>query len=72
MVTDFIEDFMETDNFRFHLDDMFGEGSPPLAWDQRREYTRDRVQLYYQVSCLWHGLSRADRSNHRDFLVTLL
>ncbi|GAQ80087.1 hypothetical protein KFL_000450440 [Klebsormidium nitens] len=52
MVTDFIEDFMETDNFRFHLDDMFGDGAPPLAWDQRREYTRDRVQLYYQENAM--------------------
>jgi hypothetical protein len=50
MITDFIEDFMETDNFQLHLDDMYGEGAPLLGWDQKQEYTRDRIQLYYQVS----------------------
>jgi hypothetical protein len=50
MITDFIEDFMETDNFQLHLDDMYGEGAPPLGWDQKQKYTRDRIQLYYQVS----------------------
>lgn len=26
---------------------MFGPEAPPLEWDTAREYTRDRVELYY-------------------------
>jgi len=30
---------------------MFGEGAPPLEWDQLGAYTRERVELYYRVEC---------------------
>jgi hypothetical protein len=26
---------------------MFGPDAPPLPWDEAREYTRDRIELYY-------------------------
>jgi hypothetical protein len=28
---------------------MFSESSPPLPWDDKHAYTRDAVELYYQV-----------------------
>ncbi|CAK9212403.1 unnamed protein product [Sphagnum troendelagicum] len=29
---------------------MFGGDLPPLSWDTRNEYTRNRVELYYQAN----------------------
>lgn len=28
---------------------MFSEGCPPLPWDKENAYTRDAVELYYEV-----------------------
>lgn len=28
---------------------MFSESSPPLPWDENHAYTRDTIELYYQV-----------------------
>ena len=33
------------------LHQMFGEEAPPLEWDEKKEYTRDRVELYYLANC---------------------
>lgn len=30
-----------------HLDAMFGPDAPPVGWDERNEYTRQRLELYY-------------------------
>ncbi|XP_022159856.1 tetratricopeptide repeat protein 4 homolog isoform X2 [Momordica charantia] len=49
MSSDFIEDFCETDMFSAHLDMMFSEGCPPLPWDVENKYTREAVELYYEV-----------------------
>ncbi|XP_043703489.1 tetratricopeptide repeat protein 4 homolog isoform X2 [Telopea speciosissima] len=49
MSSDFIEDFCETDMFSPHLDMMFSESCPPLPWDKEHTYTRDAVELYYEV-----------------------
>ncbi|XP_039135056.1 tetratricopeptide repeat protein 4 homolog [Dioscorea cayenensis subsp. rotundata] len=49
MSSDLIEDFCETDVFATHLDMMFSEDSPPLEWDKKHAYTRNAVELYYQV-----------------------
>jgi hypothetical protein len=32
---------------------MFSESSPPLPWDENHTYTRDTIELYYQV-CTKH------------------
>lgn len=29
---------------------MFSEGSPPLQWDEKNNYTREAIELYYKVS----------------------
>ena len=47
MQQDAIEDFCERDTFTSHLDVMFGPEAPPLDWDVRKEYSRDRVELYF-------------------------
>ena len=47
MQQDLIEDALEGDSIGDHLDVMFGEGAPPLPWDEAREYARPRVELYY-------------------------
>ncbi|KAG9154340.1 hypothetical protein Leryth_000785, partial [Lithospermum erythrorhizon] len=49
MSSDIIEDFCEIDMFSTHLDNMFSESSPPLPWDAEGSYTRDTVELYYEV-----------------------
>jgi Cns1/TTC4 Wheel domain len=61
MQNDCIEDFSEAHTFRDHLDVMFGEGTPPLVWDEAGNYTRERVQLYY--------LSHAGKPMTREQLV---
>ncbi|KAJ7529014.1 hypothetical protein O6H91_15G030400 [Diphasiastrum complanatum] len=52
MASDFIEDFAEFDTFAMHLDMMFGTSAPPLAWDERHEYSRDNIELYYQANAV--------------------
>lgn len=49
MSSDFIEDFCETDMFAAHLDMMFSESCPPLAWDKEHSYTREAIELYYEA-----------------------
>ncbi|KAG6724526.1 hypothetical protein I3842_03G261700 [Carya illinoinensis] len=49
MSSDFIEDFCETDMFSAHLDMMFSESCPPLPWDKENNYTREAIELYYEV-----------------------
>lgn len=31
---------------------MFSESSPPLPWDEEQNYTREAVELYYEVTVL--------------------
>jgi len=50
MQQDIVEDVHEAELLSSHLDVMFGEDSPPLEWDQQNAYTRDRVELYYQLN----------------------
>eukprot|EP00246_Nothoceros_aenigmaticus_P015022 TRINITY_DN6027_c0_g1_i1.p1 TRINITY_DN6027_c0_g1~~TRINITY_DN6027_c0_g1_i1.p1 ORF type:complete len:393 (-),score=63.74 TRINITY_DN6027_c0_g1_i1:269-1447(-) len=50
MTSDLVEDFCEIESFSVHLDEMFGKGSPPLLWDERHEYSRDRVLLHYYAN----------------------
>ncbi|XP_024540503.1 tetratricopeptide repeat protein 4 homolog [Selaginella moellendorffii] len=50
MSSDLIEDFMEFDKFKPHLQRMFGDAS--LPWDEKHEYTRDRIELYYQANAV--------------------
>ncbi|XP_021722158.1 tetratricopeptide repeat protein 4 homolog [Chenopodium quinoa] len=49
MSSDIIEDFCETDMFSSHLDIMFSEDCPPLPWDKENVYTRENIELYYEV-----------------------
>ncbi|KNA13641.1 hypothetical protein SOVF_114810 isoform A [Spinacia oleracea] len=49
MSSDIIEDFSETDMFSCHLDIMFSEGCPPLPWDKENVYTRESIELYFEV-----------------------
>lgn len=49
MSSDFIEDFCEADLFSAHLDMMFSEGCPPMTWDKEGNYTREALELYYEV-----------------------
>ncbi|XP_074279052.1 uncharacterized protein LOC141604183 [Silene latifolia] len=52
MSSDLIEDFCETDMFSSHLDMMFSEDSPPLSWDKDNAYTRENIELYFEVGSL--------------------
>lgn len=47
---EFIEDFSETSTFAPMLEMMFQEDRSQLPWDEREEYTRDRITLYYSTS----------------------
>ncbi|KAI7844146.1 hypothetical protein COHA_002281 [Chlorella ohadii] len=47
MQHDAVDQFCEEDTFRDHLDLMFGPEAPPLDWDSQREYSRDRIEVYY-------------------------
>ncbi|CAI0385971.1 unnamed protein product [Linum tenue] len=49
MYSNFIEDFCEMDTFSMHLDMMYSESSPPLPWDTENNYTREEIELYYEV-----------------------
>ncbi|CAM6106306.1 unnamed protein product [Calypogeia fissa] len=62
MVSDLIEDFPETDMFRSHIEVMFPKDAPPLDWVRRKEYSRDRIELYYQVNA-GPALSRKELLN---------
>mmetsp|Transcript_9422 Transcript_9422/g.19490 ORF Transcript_9422/g.19490 Transcript_9422/m.19490 type:complete len:405 (-) Transcript_9422:310-1524(-) len=51
MQSDVIQAASEESTLDDHLHAMFDpEVAPPLEWDSRREYTRDRLELYYQES----------------------
>lgn len=52
MSSDFIQDFCEADTFSAHLDMMFSEDSQPLPWDEGNAYTRDALELYYEVGSI--------------------
>jgi len=52
MQTDVIEKFDERSTFAEHLDNMFGEGAPPLEWDGAGHYTRNTLELYYQTNAV--------------------
>ena len=43
------QDVSENDCMDDQLDEMFGPEAPPLLWDTRGAYTRDKVELYYEV-----------------------
>lgn len=30
---------------------MFSEDCPPLPWDKKNNYTREAIELYYEVNC---------------------
>lgn len=47
MQQDAIQKFAEGDTFDEHLDMMFGPDAPPLEWDEKGEYSRSTVELYY-------------------------
>ncbi|QDZ19146.1 hypothetical protein A3770_02p16640 [Chloropicon primus] len=47
---EFIEDFPEDSTFEPFLDMMFQEDASALPWDERGEYTRGSVTLYYSSS----------------------
>ncbi|GAX82003.1 hypothetical protein CEUSTIGMA_g9431.t1 [Chlamydomonas eustigma] len=61
MQQDSIECFHEEDTVAAQMDEMFGPDTPPLSWDSKGEYTRDRVELYY--------LSYAGRPLDREQLI---
>ncbi|KAF6144394.1 hypothetical protein GIB67_024621 [Kingdonia uniflora] len=63
MSSDFIEDFCEIDMFSTHLDMMFSESSLALPWDKEHTYTREAVELYYEVGS-GAGLSRLEVVRH--------
>ena len=52
MHTDVIERFDERSTFSDQLDDMFAEDAPPLEWDSTGNYTRGRLELYYQSNAV--------------------
>ncbi|KAG2430020.1 hypothetical protein HYH02_013848 [Chlamydomonas schloesseri] len=58
---DVVEAWAEDDAFNDHLDMMFDPEGPPLEWDERGEYKRDRIELYY--------LAHAGKPLNRDQLV---
>eukprot|EP00959_Pyramimonas_sp_CCMP1952_P413583 8666096-Pyramimonas_sp.AAC.1 len=50
MQSDVIQAASEESTLQDHLRAMFDpETAPPLEWDTKREYTRDRLEVYYQV-----------------------
>ena len=64
MQNDAIEDFGEFDTFGAHLDVLFGEDAPELAWDTEHQYTRSSVEVYY--------LSNAAKAIDRNQLIEAL
>jgi len=47
--SDLLEDVPEDAVLSDQLDVLYDPNAPPLPWDRHGEYTRDRVDLYYQV-----------------------
>ena len=47
MKTDVVECFGESCTFAAQLDQMFADSAPPLEWDTKFEYKRERLELYY-------------------------
>ena len=47
MKTDVVECFSESCTFAAQLDQMFADCAPPLEWDTKFEYKRERLELYY-------------------------
>jgi len=45
-----IEEMSEQDCLADHLDAMFGPDAPSLPWDEQGEYTRERLELFYQTA----------------------
>uniref|UniRef100_A0A2P2I219 Tetratricopeptide repeat protein 4-like n=1 Tax=Hirondellea gigas TaxID=1518452 RepID=A0A2P2I219_9CRUS len=46
--TDFIQHFNEKHTFQDQLEVVFGDGSPPPAWDSQRQYTLSRLSITYE------------------------
>ena len=60
------QDVCETDCMDEQLDEMFGPEAPPLLWDTRGAYKRDKVELYYEVSlCAEEGRREGWRGDER-------
>lgn len=52
MGSDTVQDWVENDRFKDHLDVMFGADAPALTWDtDANAYSREKIELYY----LSHG-----------------
>jgi hypothetical protein len=49
MQTDVIEAVGEGDALGAHLDVLFDPAGPPLAWDSKKAYTRETVEVYWQT-----------------------
>eukprot|EP00798_Chlamydomonas_sp_ICE-L_P019966 gene19966-26676_t len=47
MQQDVVQDFCMDECFADHLDVMFADDAPPLEFDTRKEYSRQRVEVYY-------------------------
>jgi len=50
--TDVIQQFREHDSFKAHLDVLFDPNGPPLPWDEKNEYDRNSVRLYYETNAV--------------------
>jgi hypothetical protein len=51
--TDIIQKFRENDSFKAHLDVLFdAQQGPPLPWDEKNEYDRKSVRLYYETNAV--------------------
>ena len=50
--TDVIQQFRENDSFKAHLDVLFDPNGPPLPWDEKNEYDRNSVGLYYETNAV--------------------
>jgi len=50
MQSDVIEDWDENTTVREQLDHVFGSASPGPGWDSNGDYTKDRVELYYETA----------------------
>ena len=50
--TDVIQQFRENDSFKAHLDVLFDPNGPPLPWDEKNEYDRSSVRLYYETNAV--------------------
>lgn len=50
MQTDVVEAASEASTIGQHLDVLFDSSGPPLAWDEKRAYTRESVEVYWQTN----------------------